>query len=121
MNTIKRREFLKFLGVTGGSLYLTTQLSGCLFTSKSKNAPAWAISPTDADQVILSKDLSYTQFLAWNDQINETEFFGTNNDYIAFIKDDNDEAFLWVNHEHADPHKLSNYQLHENENHKIIV
>lgn len=113
MNTIKRREFLKFLGVTGGSIYLTTHLSGCLFTSKSKNSPEWAISPSDADQVILSKDLNYKQFLAWNDKINDTEYFGTNNDYIAFIKDSNNEAYLWVNHEHADPHKLSDYQLHE--------
>lgn len=111
MTYYNRREFLKFLGVTSGSIALSSQLTGCLFSSESNNTPSWAIASSDLDQVIVSEDLSYEHFIAWGDRINANESFGANNDYIALIPDGDDEAYLWVNHEHADPHAVSEYTL----------
>lgn len=111
MTELKRRDFLKFLGAAGSSLYIATHFSGCLLSKQTDQRPPWSIAPSDLDKIIISNKLSYKQFIAWGDKINETELFGTNNDYIAFIPDSETEAYLWVNHEHADPFLLSNYKL----------
>jgi secreted PhoX family phosphatase len=104
-----RREFLTFMGSqiafaagVGALLYTTT---GCATLDKPPKVLFPTLKPTNQDTVALAKGLSSKVLIKWDDPINQKEFFGTNNDYLAIIKDKStiDEYYLWVNHEYLHP------------------
>lgn len=98
-----RKEFISFLGkstlVVIGTTSATSLLTGCSLTDSIK-----ALKPSFIDDVIFTDQFSYKLLISWKDAINNSEEFGSDNDYIAFIPLENDnEALLWVNHEAIDP------------------
>ena len=113
MSNWRRRKFLKFLGRAGvlGSAYTFIPLSGvssCGVSSKSKS-----IFPTLADRLILAEGMEYHIVASWGDPISNTDTFGFNNDYTAYIpssKEKPDEGLLWVNHEYASQLFVSGYK-----------
>jgi len=103
MNPIHRRQFLKFLGVTGVSL-----LSGLpdKLLAQNSELPFIPLGTTSEDTLALAAGFQWKKLIAWEDVINkQSETFGFNNDYISFIPLDSTgkEGLLWVNHEYADP------------------
>lgn len=97
---MNRRDFLQFLGVTG---VLTTLP---VFPSSSKslskiNPPH--LKPSLEDNLLTVEGLDYDILLRWGDQINTKEYFGFNNDFIAFHPIEKDRGLLWVNHEYVNP------------------
>ncbi len=63
------------------------------------------IEPSDADEVIVAEGLEWDLLVKWEDQISDNDKFGSHNDYLAFLPDENnpDEGLLWVNNEHFSP------------------
>ncbi len=101
---IQRRTFLEFLGKgTLGVAIATSPLSA--FGKSSTMPKISGIKPTDRDTLKLAKGLQYDVLIKWGDPISETDTFGYNNDFTAFLPFDenNDDGLLWVNHEYVDP------------------
>lgn len=102
-----RREFLKFLGVSSVALSKVgamSQLVSCSFLESETEFPS------QIDDVILRKDLSYYPIISWGEPINSTETFGFNNDYITYKNIGNNELLMWVNHEYTHPLFVSGYE-----------
>ncbi len=108
-----RRRFLKFLGrgvAVVSAFPLVNTLSGCdNLTNEAGDGgsapfPIQGIEPTLADDLVLADGLSHSILLKWEDPINDQDTFGFNNDYTAFLPDDEkgDSGLLWVNHEYID-------------------
>ena len=57
------------------------------------------------DDVVLAEGLIQQLVVKYGDQLGEKKPFGYNNSYIGFFpnKNNKDKAYLWVNHEYADP------------------
>ena len=107
---LQRRTFLEFLGKgTLGTLLATTSLQGQL--NVSKDFKIKGIKPSSEDQLKLAKGLKYEVLIKWDDPISESDTFGFNNDFTAFIPIEGkpDEGILWVNHEYVDPLFVSGY------------
>lgn len=113
INDQSRRRFLKFLGrgmAVVSAFPLANTLSGCNNLSNSTqekgavNFPIQSIEPTLADDLVVAEGLSYSVLIRWDDPINDRDRFGFNNDYTAFLPDDEsgDKGLLWVNHEYID-------------------
>ena len=70
------------------------------------------LTPTDEDDLLLTKGLSYHTIVKWNDKISNEDTFGFNCDFTCFIpldpKNPND-GLLWVNHEYINPLFVSDY------------
>lgn len=103
MNAIDRRDFLKFLGVSGAML-----MAGLpeWASAAEPELPFTPLMPASEDALTLAKGFQWKKLISWEDKINnQSETFGFNNDFIAFLptKDDGSEGILWVNHEYADP------------------
>jgi secreted PhoX family phosphatase len=97
---MKRRDFLQFLGVSG----LLVTFPGC--TTKSQRLTEKSLPrllPSFEDNVLTAEGLNYKVLLKWGDQINSSEFFGFNNDFIAFQSLEEDRGLLWINHEYVNP------------------
>jgi secreted PhoX family phosphatase len=102
---MKRRRFLEFLGVgVVGVAIPVIVLDSCKGGTKRTKAVLKGIKPSFEDEVILHKDLEYTKIVSWGDKIGEEIYFGSHNDYLAFIpeNEENTEGYLWVNHEYLD-------------------
>ena len=95
-----RREFIKFLGVTGLTL---SQLSLLRSLTSCSLLPIKSLSPSLKDELILLEGLNYYPIISWGDKINATETFGFNNDYITFKPINDNELIMWVNHEYTHP------------------
>ena len=93
-----RREFLQFLGVSG----VLATLPGCSTTSKVSR-PMLGIAPSLEDKLLTADGLNYKILIRWGDQINKTQKFGYNNDFIAFHPLEKDHGLMWVNHEYVNP------------------
>lgn len=105
-NPWERRDFLEFLGKSSmaGILLSTPFLSSCqsLFRGGANG-----LSPSRKDEVELIEGLNYRILLEAGDSIGKNELFGYNNDYIAFLPKNENEAHLWVNHETVTPFLLN--------------
>ena len=95
--TMRRREFLQFLGY--GSL--VSSFPNALATKKTRTIKG--IPPSKQDDLLLADGLNYDVLLKWQDPINEKERFGSNCDYIAYLPDSEKRGTLWVNHESFKP------------------
>lgn len=113
---IRRREFLKFIGLTAASSGLgstSTLLSGCSTLSpfnKGQGSTWPAVKPQMSDAFITAEGIQSQILIKWNDSIGNGLKFGFNNDFLAVLpmKDSND-YFLWVNHEFPTPLFVSGY------------
>ena len=97
-----RRKFLEILtkGTVSASL-LPYAVSGCKATKVSSKRVR-GIAPSSDDALVLAEELDYNLLIQWGDPISEQDTFGFNNDFIAFLPDEQktDEGILWVNHEY---------------------
>ncbi len=108
-----RRQFLEFLGK--GTLTVAASgilLEACQPTSSSKvNEESVALTPTFDDKLDLLNTLDFEVLIKWKDQISPKDYFGFNNDYLAFIPLDkkSHEGILWANHEYIHQLFVSEY------------
>lgn len=70
------------------------------------------IDPASEDELVLMEGLQYDVLIKSGDAISAKDFFGSHNDYLAFIPSPEgsiDEGLLWVNHEYLNPMFVSGY------------
>lgn len=74
------------------------------------------IEPSSDDKFILPEGFNYKIIRMWGDKINDTEYFGYNNDFVAFLPIDflksgknSDDGLLVVNHEFPSPLFINGY------------
>ena len=119
---ISRRNFLEFLGK--GSAVGITSVTVLPILNACKTSPAEEVTKEyaanvafksldvlKADEVRLAEGFNQKLLIKFGDPINDTEFFGTHNDYLAFVplNDDASEGLLWSNHEYHDPILMGTY------------
>ncbi|WP_010135689.1 PhoX family protein [Ochrovirga pacifica] len=132
--TYNRKEFLSFLGKIGiGVAMVPPFLASCgnTTTPNSKNKLSEAdksrlkdlvlqnLAPSNKDDLLLSKGLSYQPIIRWNEAISDQDLFGFNNDFTCFIPLDNtnpNDGLLWVNHEYINPLFVSNFNYRDYDN-----
>lgn len=68
------------------------------------------IPPSDADAFVLPEEFNYTIIRKWGDMINDSEEYGINNDFVAYLPIDalqngqnSEDGLLVVNHEFPSP------------------
>ncbi|MEQ9423733.1 MAG: DUF839 domain-containing protein [Cyclobacteriaceae bacterium] len=111
-----RREFIKFFGRSGIAIAGLSVLPGCVPESKegesaSSSFPLTPIQPTKSDDLVLAEGFNYHVITKLGDKINDSETYGDNNDYTAFLplNDKSTDGLLWVNHENINPWLISGY------------
>lgn len=126
MKKQNRRSFLQFLGRTGvglGASAFLVNLQACTPTETPKDSipkapkprpfPLQDIQHSLEDKLVLANGLEYDILIKWNDPISETDQFGFNNDYLAFVpfdKDKPNDGMLWVNHEYFQELFINGYE-----------
>ncbi|MGB0522445.1 MAG: PhoX family protein [Flammeovirgaceae bacterium] len=105
---MKRRSFLEFLGKGTLAIALPSGLITACADNKAKEQVETVkqfvgIEPSSEDLLKLADGFDFQVLIKWDDQISETDRFGFNNDYTAFIplEGKKDEGILWVNHEYT--------------------
>lgn len=102
---LSRRAFVKF--ITGSTLALQSSwlaaLSGCQESVKIETLPFSPIGPSSADDLVLAEGFHSNIIVKWGEKISDKEMFGFNNDFLAYIPVNDNEAILWVNHENIHP------------------
>ncbi|HMQ68857.1 MAG TPA: DUF839 domain-containing protein [Ignavibacteria bacterium] len=122
---ISRRNLLKQSGKASaflaiGSVFPAEFFDLNLFKEKnnpgSENIMFTPIEATDSDNVILPEGFEYKIIRKWGDKINDTEYFGFNNDYAGYIPIDflqggnnSKDGLLLINHEFPSPLFINNY------------
>jgi len=111
---ISRRKLLKDSGKATAFLALSSIfpkefLELSFFTERgSSNTNVFfnPIIPSEEDRLIIPKGFDYTIIRKWGDKITESENFGYNNDYVAYLPIDfleggknSEDGLLVVNHE----------------------
>ena len=99
---MRRRKFLEFVGK--GSIVasaIPSFLVACNQSDKGKIDSS--IFPSTSDELKLVDGLDYHVVIKEGDFINERMIFGTENDYIAYIPQSENEGIMWVNHELLNP------------------
>lgn len=121
-----RRSFLEFLGkgsVIGvASVAFAPVLKACKgevsvseaaveATPYAANVIFESISAIKEDAVRLADGFSQHLLIKFEDSISEADYFGTHNDYLAFIplNEEATEGVLWSNHEYLDPILMGTY------------
>jgi secreted PhoX family phosphatase len=94
---MNRRNFLQFLSISGVGLGLSDQVLSAPNTKLKSSLPSLAPSLDDALTTV--EGLESKILIRWGDQINSSQKFGFNNDFIAFHPLEKDRGLLWVNHE----------------------
>lgn len=106
-----RRDFLLFTGRSSALIFLAscaTPITNLL----NPNSKLTGLIPSFDDQLLLAPGFSSKVLISWNDPINQKEFFGFNNDFIAYLPFDDsnpDEGYMWVNHEYVHPYFVSGH------------
>lgn len=106
---MKRRSFIEFLGKGAiATSLLPPFISSCNRSASvrtfSLDQPIEGISPSSRDRLLLADGLDYRILIRYGDRISKRDTFGFNNDYIAFLPDENpNQGMLWVNHEYIHP------------------
>lgn len=117
---MKRRSFIKnsALASSAGLTYLSSSmfLSSCSKSKKTdiSETPIKTIAPSDEDKFIMAEGFSHEVILSKGDILNSLgEEFGSNNDYIAVVPLNKDEAILWVNHEYPNTLFVSGWKFRD--------
>ncbi len=112
-----RRDFLSFLGkgIVGAAL-LPQLITGCNASRKAQVTEIMhslkALDPSAEDALQFAEGFNFDMLIRWDDPISNTDRFGFNNDFTAFIpmsEGNSEEGILWVNHEYVDPKFVSGY------------
>lgn len=95
-----------------------TPLAGCASAtlgpgSDGRALPFTPLLPSAEDQLLLADGFESRRLITWNDPITPTENFGFNNDFIGTLPSHENEAYLWVNHETADPQFVSGHRSYD--------
>lgn len=107
---MKRRQFIEFLGTGILVSGITTKVLNSKSILSDTSNKITGIKHSQIDNLILAEGLEYEILIKYGDKINSSDFFGYNNDYIAFLPTENkDEGILWVNHEYVDPLLMYGY------------
>jgi uncharacterized protein len=122
---ISRRDILKKTGkasvfLTLGAILPKEFFDLDLFKRKNNNSRDEILfKPIEAskeDSFILPEGFEYKIIRQWGDKINETEYFGFNNDYVNYLPIDyliggnnSNDGLLVVNHEFPSPLFINNY------------
>ena len=121
MTKLQRRTFLEFLGKgIVGTAIVPSIFAGCdtpsTATKTLKDIVIKGIDPTEKDELVLAKGFKYDVLIKWGDHISETDTFGFNNDFTAFLPSNTsgDDGILWVNHEYIDPLFVSGSRVVDN-------
>ncbi len=105
MDSMKRRDFIEFIGGASLSVALGTSLPGCISqsTSSKKIVP---LEVGSHDQLVTHKELDYYILNSYGDSLGRGKVFGFNCDYNCIIPlpGKSNEALLWTNHEFIDPY-----------------
>ncbi len=111
-----RRDFLTFTGRASALLFLSSCVTPGSITILKNRGPAQnklqELLPSFEDQLLLAPGFSSKILISWNDPISDQEFFGFNNDFIAYIPFDEKkpyEGYLWVNHEYVHSYFVSGH------------
>ena len=117
-----RRSFLEFLGKGSlvGVVSITAMplLSACAENIQEITERPYAaainfesIEAIKADEVRLAHGFKQQLLVKFGDPISEKDYFGTHNDYLAFVPLNNEasEGILWSNHEYLDPILMGTY------------
>lgn len=124
LENMQRRKFLQFMGrsgqLVGMAALLPTFLQGCT-TGQGLGKPVTGLPftpllPHSSDNLELAAGFSFLPLITWDTPLNATEKFGFNNDYLAllpFSEGSTDQAYLWVNHEAADPQFVSGHAYYD--------
>jgi secreted PhoX family phosphatase len=122
---ISRRNLLKKSGKASaflaiGSVFPYEFFDLNLFKGREKTGTESSmfrpIDASDSDQFILPEGFKYKIIRKWGDKINDSEFFGFNNDYVGYLPIDfleggsnSNEGLLVINHEFPSPLFINNY------------
>lgn len=117
-----RRSFLEFLGkgsvVGAASFALAPVLHACKSEVISLGPVSYdaqvgfkSITVLKADHVRLADGFTHELLVKFGDPISDKDYFGTHNDYLAFIplNEGGSEGILWSNHEYLDPVLMGTY------------
>jgi secreted PhoX family phosphatase len=117
-----RRSFLEFLGKGSlvGVVSITAMplLSACAENIQEITDRPYAaainfesIEAIKADEVRLAHGFKQQLLVKFGDPISEKDYFGTHNDYLAFVplNSEASEGILWSNHEYLDPILMGTY------------
>lgn len=117
--TMDRRKFLELMGCS----VALASLSGCSSLSRiePQSQLPW-IDPTDVDDLVVGPGIRKKILIKWGDKIavdtkGEDVFFGTNNDFTAFIpfnKSNPLDGIMMVNHESCHSLFVSGYDDKKN-------
>ena len=99
MLSFTRRDFIKLLGISTLAPSVLTSCAGTSYSSSSITS----LSPTDRDELLTAKGLSWKRLISEQEAIGENLLFGTNNDYLQLFPLSDSRAILWVNHEYIYP------------------
>ncbi|MCB0728346.1 MAG: PhoX family phosphatase [Ignavibacteriae bacterium] len=122
---ISRRNLLKRSGkaaafLTAGSVLPNEFFELSLFKERKRSDQNEMlfkpIEPTDSDNFILPQGFDYKIIRKWGDKINESEYFGYNNDFVGYMPidllaggNDTNDGLLVINHEYPSPLFINNY------------
>ena len=122
---LSRRNLIKQTGkasafLTIGAILPVEFFDLKLFRNKKSNSPDGIlfnpIEPSMEDSYILPEGFDYKIIRMWGDKINDSEYFGFNNDFVGYLPIDfhsggknSDDGLLIVNHEFPSPLFINNY------------
>lgn len=124
MDEISRRKFLEFMGRSSLGLGLLSlsplALQGCTSLGaiggrQVTGLPFSPLLPMVKDDLVVASGFESRVLISWNEALAGGEHFGYNNDYIGVIPlaDSKTDAYMWVNHETADPQFVSGHQSYD--------
>jgi len=137
---ISRRKMLKDSGKAGAFIAIGAILPDEFFNlsifqnkniNKNRNTKVQnnlfnAIEPSMEDKLILPEGFEYTIVRKWGDKINEVDYFGYNNDFVAYLPIDfltggknSEDGILVVNHEYPSPLFINGYTEENFKNKKL--
>ena len=132
---ISRRNLLKRSGkaaafLTAGSVLPNEFFELSLFKERKRSDQNEMlfkpIEPTDSDNFILPQGFDYKIIRKWGDKINESEYFGYNNDFVGYMPidlleggNDTNDGLLVINHEYPSPLFINNYTDEDFEKGKV--
>ncbi|MEO8666686.1 MAG: alkaline phosphatase PhoX, partial [Ignavibacteria bacterium] len=132
---ISRRDLLSKAGKTTAFLAVGSILPNQFFDrlihpeDKSLSKSNISFLPIDAsmeDRLILPDGFNFNIIRMWGDKINAEEYFGYNNDFVAYLPIDllnggnnSEDGLISVNHEYPSPLFINNYSDEDFENGRI--